>query len=169
MVQNVITVYLTFHPKGLRVIFENNKYCTVHWLQINSIICMYVYDFCNRIYAFFHSVVSPSVAIDGYTHNKTLSSGDTIKLGTRLLLVCWVVGLPYGTPLYYNWTCPNGCIEVGDYGRRIYDQHILAVNTTSTHDGGTYTCHVKAMYLAMQEFSGSFTISVAGEYNKKSI
>ena len=37
-----------------------------------------------------------------------------------------------GTPLNYTWTCPNGPCEVeGYYGRKVYNEHILAVNTTS--------------------------------------
>ena len=86
-----------------------------------------------------------AVVIDGYTHNRTLTSGDSVPLGTQLILVCWVVGLPYGTPLSYTWTCPNGPCEVeGYYGRKIYKEHTLAVNVTSTRDGGTYTCQVTA-------------------------
>ena len=97
--------------------------------------------------------------IDGYTHNSTLTSGDSVLLGTQLILVCQVVGLPYGTPLNYTWTCPNGACEVeGYYGRKVYKEHILAVSTTSTSDGGKYTCQVTAT--EGQEFTGNFTISV---------
>ena len=104
---------------------------------------------------------SPTVVIDVYTHNSTLTSGDTIPLGTQLLLVCQVVGLPYGTPLSYTWTCPNGICEVeGYYGRKVYNEHILAVTTTSTIDGGTYTCQVTAK--GGQEANGNFTLSVSG-------
>ena len=102
-----------------------------------------------------------TVAIDGYTHNSTFTSGDSIPLGTQLILVCWVVGLPYETPLSYTWTCPNGPCEVeGCYGRKIYNEHTLAVNTTSTSDGGTYTCQVTAT--GGQEATGSFSLSVTG-------
>ena len=101
------------------------------------------------------------ITIDGYTHNSTLTSGDSVPLGKQLILVCWVVGLPYGTPLSYTWTCPNGPCEVeGYYGRKIYTEHILAVNTTSTSDGGTYTCQVTAT--GGQEANGSFAFSVTG-------
>ncbi len=71
--------------------------------------------------------------IDGYTHNSTLTSGDSVPIGKQFVIVCRVVGLPYGTPLNYTWTCPNGPCEVeGYYGRKVYNEHILAVNTTST-------------------------------------
>ena len=99
--------------------------------------------------------------IDGCTHNSTLTSGDSVPLGTQLILVCQVVGLPYGTPLKYNWTCPNGTCEVeGDYSRKVYNEQIFAVNITSTSDGGTYTCQVTAT--GGQQANGSFTLNVTG-------
>ena len=102
------------------------------------------------------------MTIASYTHNSTLSSGDSVPLGTQIILVCQVVGLPYGTPLSYTWTCPNGSCEVeGYYGRKVYNEHILAVNTTSTNDGGTYACHVTA---TGQELTGNFTLTVTGRY-----
>ena len=111
------------------------------------------------------NVVLPSpsstvtVVIDGYTHNSTLTSGDSVLLGTQLILVCWVVGLPYGTPLSYTWTCPNETCD-RNYSKKIYNEHILAVNTTSTSDGETYTCQVTAT--GGQEAIGSFSLSVTG-------
>ena len=100
--------------------------------------------------------------VDGYTHNSTLTSGDSVSLGTQLILVCRVVGLPYGTPLSYTWTCPNGPCEVeGCYGRKIYNEHTLAVNTTSTSDGGTYTCQVTAMVGEVNK--ANFSLGVNGE------
>ena len=102
-----------------------------------------------------------TVVIDGYTHNSTLTSGDSVPLGTQLILVCWVVGLPYETPLSYTWTCPNEPCEVeGCYGRKIYNDHTLAVNTTSTSDKETYTCQVTAT--GGHGANGSFSLSVTG-------
>ena len=99
--------------------------------------------------------------IDSYTHNSTLTSGDSVPLGTQIILVCQVVGLPYGTPLSYTWTCPNGPCEVeGYYGRKVYNEHILTVNTTSTRDGGTYACQVTAA--RGQESTANFTLTVTG-------
>ena len=99
--------------------------------------------------------------IDGYAHDSTFTSGDSVPLGTQIILVCRVVGLPYGTPLSYTWTCPNGPCEVkGYYGRKVYSEHILAVNTTSTRDGGTYTCQVTAT--GGQKATGSFSLNVPG-------
>ena len=102
-----------------------------------------------------------TVVIDGYTHNTTLTSGDSVPLGTQIILVCRVVGLPYGTPLSYTWTCPNGPCEVeGYYGRKVYNEHILAINTTFIRDGGAYTCQVTAT--GGQEATGSFSLAVTG-------
>ena len=101
-----------------------------------------------------------TVVIDGYTHNN-ITSGDSVPLGNQVILVCRVVGLPYGTPLNYTWTCPNGPCEVeGYYGRKVYSEHILAVNTTSTRDGGAYTCQVTAT--GGKEANGNFTLTVTG-------
>ena len=102
------------------------------------------------------------VAIDGYTHNSTLTSWDSVHLGRQIILVCQVVGLPYGTLLSYTWTCPNGpCAVEGYYGRKVLNEHVLAVNTTSINDGGTYTCQVTAT--GEQEANRSFTLNVTGK------
>ena len=99
--------------------------------------------------------------IDGYTHNSSITSGDSVPLGNQIILVCQVVGLPYGTLPNYTWTCPNGPCEVkGYYGRKVYNEHILAVNTTATRDGGAYTCQVAAT--GGQGANGSFTLNVTG-------
>ena len=105
-----------------------------------------------------------TVVIDGYTHNSILTSGDSVPLGTQIILVCQVVGLPYGTPLSYTWTClgfpHEQCESAYVYSRKFHNEHILAVNTTSTLAGGTYTCQVSAT--GGQEVTGSFTLTVTG-------
>ena len=99
-----------------------------------------------------------AVVIDGYTHNSNLRSGDSVPLGTQFILVCQVVGLPYGTPLSYAWTCPSGqCVFSANYPTKISSEHILVVFTTY---GGTYTCQVTAA--GRQHASGNFTVSVTG-------
>ncbi len=71
-----------------------------------------------------------------------------------------LVYLNYGTPLNYTWTCQNEPCEVkGYYGRKVYNEHILAVNTTSIRDRGIYTCQVTA---TGQEATGSFSLTVTG-------
>ena len=103
-----------------------------------------------------------TVVIDGYTHNSTLTSGDSVPFGTQLILVCWVVGLPYGTPLSYTWRCRNGriCNTQGSYARKFHNKHTLTVNTTATFDDKTYTCQVTAT--GGQGATGSFSLSVTG-------
>ena len=105
-----------------------------------------------------------TVVIDGYTHNSTLTSGDSVPLGTQIILVCRVVGLPYGTPLSYTWTClgfpHEQCESANGYSRKFYNKHMLAVNTTFTLAGETYTCQVTAT--GGQEATGSFTLTVTG-------
>ena len=107
-----------------------------------------------------------TVVIDGYTHNSILTSGDSVPLGTQIILVCWTVGLPYGTPLSYTWTClgfpHEQCQLANVYSRKFYNKHILAVNTTSTHAGGTYTCQVTATGGQEATATGSFTLTVTG-------
>ena len=111
---------------------------------------------------------SLTVMIDSYTQNSTLTSGDFVSLGNQFILVCRVVGLPHETPISYTWTCPNGPCEVeGYYGRKVYNDHILAVNTTSTRDGGTYTCQVTAT--GGQEATRSFTLSVTGTFRSVTV
>ena len=103
------------------------------------------------------------MVIDAYRHNGTITSGDSVPPGTQIILVCQIVGLPYGTPLSYNWTCPIGPCEVeGYYGRKVYNEHILAVNTTSRQDRGMYTCQVTAT--GGQEATGNFTLRVNGVF-----
>ena len=103
-----------------------------------------------------------TVVIDGYTHNSTLTSGDSVPLGTQIILVCRVVGLPYGSPLSYTWTCTNGyqCETDRSHVRKIHSNHTLAISITSTLAGGTYTCQVTAT--GGQETTGSFTLTITG-------
>ena len=103
-----------------------------------------------------------TVVIEGYTYNSILTSGDSVPFGTQIILVCRVVGLPYGTPLSYNWTCTNGyqCETERSHVRKIHSNHTLAINITSTLAGGTYACQVTAT--GGHEATGSFTLTVTG-------
>ena len=104
-----------------------------------------------------------SVVIDGYTHNSTLTSGDSVPLGAQVVLVCHVVGLPYGTPLNYTWGCQNGqCVVVKHFSRKIYSEYILVVNTTYSSFSGTYTCQVTASAGQQASWRSNFTLVDAG-------
>ena len=106
------------------------------------------------------SLTTPKVVIDGYTVNSTLNSTATLPLGTTLILVCRISGIPHGLQTNYNWTCPNGpCQQTGYAGRKI-NNNIIATNITSTSDGGTYTCNVTA---EGWEASHQFQLNVNGK------
>ena len=103
--------------------------------------------------------MTPKVVIDGYTVSSTLNSPATLPLGTTLILVCRLSGIPHGQQTTYTWTCPNTpCQQTGYAGRKI-NNNIIAINTTSTSDGGTYTCTVTA---GGMEASQQFQLNVLG-------
>ena len=132
-----------------------------HSLTVTFNFVYYIIGPCTFKLQSFLSQSAVSVVIDGYSHNSTLTSGDLVPFGTQIILVCRVVGLPYETPLNYTWTCSNRPCEVeGYYGRKVYNELILAVNTTSIRDRGTYTCQVTAT--GGQETTGSFSLIVNG-------
>ena len=106
------------------------------------------------------------MVIDGYTVDSTQSSPALLPLGTALVLVCRVSGLPQ-RQIKYSWTCPDGpCERPGYVGRKVVNGNILAVNTTSHSDGGTYTCEVSRDG-ADGEYSQTYTLNVSGEFTKQ--
>ena len=103
---------------------------------------------------------SPVVIIDGYTINTVRNSPATLPLGTTIILVCRVSGIPHGLQTNYHWTCPNGpCQQTGYVGRQI-SNNILAINITSTRDGGNYICRVTA---EGRDVSEQFQLSIMGQ------
>ena len=104
----------------------------------------------------------PTVLIDGYTVNKIFESQANLPLGTTLVLVCRVSGIPPNIKRNYIWTCPNEpCFQQGYEGRMIGDKlNVLAINITSIRDNGTYTCNVTAE--GCEEGSGKFHLKVTG-------
>ena len=101
-----------------------------------------------------------TVVIDGYTVSSTHKSPATLPLGTTLILVCRLSGIPHGQQTTYTWTCPNTpCQQTGYAGRKI-NNNIIAINTTSTSDGGTYTCTVTA---GGMEASHQFQLNIVGK------
>ena len=102
------------------------------------------------------------MVVDGYTVNSTQTSPASLPLGTALVLVCRVSGIPQ-RQIKYNWTCPDGlCERPGYAGRKVVNGNILAVNITSDSDGGTYTCEV-----SREEgdggYSQNYTLIVSGQ------
>ena len=86
-----------------------------------------------------------TVVIDGYTVGSTQSSPASLPLGTSLVLVCRVRGIPQ-RQIKYNWTCPNGpCERPGHVGRKVVNSNILAVNTVEP----LYKGHVGTIILVL--------------------
>ena len=109
-----------------------------------------------------------NVVIDGYTVDSTQSSPASLPLGTALVLVCRVSGIPQ-KQIKYNWTCPDGpCERPGYAGRKVVNGNILAVNITSDSDGGTYTCEVSRKE-ADGGYSQNYTLNVSGQYTQQCI
>ena len=102
------------------------------------------------------------MVIDGYTVDSTQSSPASLPLGTALVLVCRVSGIPQ-RQIKYNWTCPDGPCERPEYvGRKVVNGNIVAVNITSDRDGGTYTCEVSGDETD-GGYSQNYTLSVSGQ------
>ena len=101
----------------------------------------------------------PIVVIDGYTVGSTVNSSATLQLGTTLILVCRLSGIPHGQQTSFTWTCPNTpCQQTGNAGEKIRNK-IIAINITSVSDEGPYTCTVTAGGI---EASQHFTLNVNG-------
>ena len=100
--------------------------------------------------------------IDGYTINTTVTSPATLQLGTTIILVCRVSGIPYGIQISYQWIFSNGPCEITGYDGRKINNSIIAINITSTSDGGTYTCNVNTEEMN-RTASEQLTFSVSGK------
>ena len=108
------------------------------------------------------------MVIDGYTVDSTQSSPASLPLGTALVLLCRVSGIPQ-RQIKYNWTCPDGpCERPGHVGRKVVNDNILAVNITSKSDGGTYTCEVSGEE-ADGGYNQNYTLNISGQYTQQCI
>ena len=107
-----------------------------------------------------------TVVIDGYTVDSTQSSPASLPLGTALVLVCRVSGIPQ-RKIKYSWTCPDGpCERPGYVDRKVVNSNILAVNITSDSDGGTYTCEVSRDETDGR-YSQNYALNVSGQYTQQ--
>ena len=84
-------------------------------------------------------------------------NGGNLELGSRIVIVCRVVGVTAGTQLTYSWTCPN---PSDCNGREHYrtDDNILQLDTFRDNNKflGTFTCTVNiggSSYTATQSYS----------------
>ena len=102
------------------------------------------------------------MVIDGYSDNIALSSTATLPLGTTLVLVCRVIGIPKGLESNYQWRCPNRqCEECQNYGMKI-NNNILTMNITSLMDQGKYTCIVTNDMEETNKIYEEFHLNIAG-------
>ena len=130
----------------------------IQWKSYN-LYCTHVIWF--YMYVGTQSLTTTNVVIDGYTVSSTLKSPATLPLGTTVILVCRLSGIQDGLQTNYHWTCPNGpCQQTGYAGRKI-NNNIIAINITSTRDGGTYTCNVTT---EGREASQQFQLNVTGQW-----
>ena len=73
------------------------------------------------------------MVIDGYTVDSTQSSPASLPLGTALVLVCRVSGIPQ-RQIKYNWTCPDGPCERPEYvGRKVVNPPTLPIHSIFFH------------------------------------
>ena len=122
--------------------------------------CFWFYMYIN--YVGTQSLTTTNVVIDGYTVNSTLNSPATLPLGTTVILVCRLSGIPHGLQINYHWTCPNGPYQQTGYAGRKINNNIIAINITSTRDGGTYTCDVTTH---RRKASQQFQLKVTGQWS----
>ena len=108
-------------------------------------------------------MAEPLVHIDGYTPEGTLDIGDTVQLGTTVILVCRVTGIPYGVQTSYRWVCPNGPCNIGKgrNPRRIHKSYTLVLNIISFDDEGEYECTVTAGGVGRTNYSTSYRQNIA--------
>ena len=108
----------------------------IQWMSYN-VYCTHVLWF--YMYVGTQSLTTTNVVIDGYTVNSTLNSTATLPLGTTVILVCRLSGIPHAI----NYLT-------------------IAINITSTRDGGTYTCYVT---VEGREASQQFQLRVTGQWS----
>ena len=70
-----------------------------------------------------------------------------MEQGTTVVLVCRMVGVPYGSELTYNWTCASGGTcdnpsEPSQAGSRRQYNNTVVVDIVHRWDSGDYQCNV---------------------------
>ena len=70
-----------------------------------------------------------------------------VEQGTTVVLVCRVVGVPYGSELTYSWTCSSGSTcdnpsEPSQYGSRRQYNNTVVVDIVKEWENGDYQCNV---------------------------
>ena len=101
--------------------------------------------------------------IDGYTPEGTLDSGDTVQLGTTVILVCRVTGIPYGVQTSYRWTCPKTSCNIGEGENPNIKvvKNTLHLNPLEHSDTGWYTCEAASNKHSLGQGKASFYIQTS--------
>ena len=86
-------------------------------------------------------------------------STQPVPLGTTVVLVCRVVGVPEeDSPPSYQWICLNGdCTSDIDVSR-IQDANSVSVNVLGQNDEGQYSCTVSGV-------TATYSMSVTSRYS----
>ena len=77
----------------------------------------------------------------------TYPNTTEVEQGTTVVLVCRVVGVPYGSELTYSWTCASGRTcdnpsEPPEHGSRRQYNNTVVVDIVHDGDSGDYQCSV---------------------------
>ena len=102
-----------------------------------------------------------TVKIDTYPNT------TEVEQGTTVVLVCRVVGVPYGSELTYSWTCASGSTcdnpsEPSQYGSRRQYNNTVVVDIVNVWDNGDYQCNVSNRSDGVILGSDTHRISVTG-------
>ena len=97
----------------------------------------------------------------------TFPNTTEVEQGTTVVLVCRVVGVPYGSELTYNWTCASGSTcnnpsEPSQRGSRRQYNNIVVVDIVKEWDDGDYQCNVSNRSDGVILGSDTHRISVTG-------
>ena len=104
-----------------------------------------------------------TVKIDAYPNTTEVEQGITV------VLVCRVVGVPYGSELTYSWTCASGSTRTCDNpsepsqrgSRRQYNNTVV-VDIVREWENGDYQCSVSNRSDGVILGSDTHRISVTG-------
>ena len=106
-------------------------------------------------------LITVTVKIDAYPNT------SEVEQGTTVVLVCRVVGVPYGSELTYNWKCASGKTcdnpsEPSQPGSRRQYNNTVVVDIVKEWENGAYKCSVSNRSDGMILGSDTHRISVKG-------
>ena len=142
-----------YYRVGVRKYITNYSYC-----RISDGICV---SQCRRISDGMSFTINVTVKIDAYPNI------SEVEQGTTVVLVCRVVGVPYGSELTYNWTCASGNTrdnpsEPSQAGSRRQYNNTVVVDIVKEWDNGDYQCNVSNRSDGVILGSDTHRVSVTG-------